>query len=209
VEKRLLAVAVAVLLSGCGDTESDTPPPEPAAPAGVYGQAPAAQGGIPSVITLESLADAPPMEGETPSETIMDQLAIAFSPTELLVQVGTTVQFQNSEVVPHNVQVTSMARDSMIFDEDTLLGETRSFTFDEEGAYDVKCNVHPGMIAFIFVTAAPYAVLADKQGAFELTGVPAGDYTLKVWSVDEDAGSEQTIVKAEGASTEVTLPPAA
>jgi hypothetical protein len=61
------------------------------------------------------------------------------------------------------------------------------------------------MIAFIFVTTAPHSVLADREGAFELSGVPAGEYTLKVWSVDEDARSEQTIVKAEGEGTEVTL----
>ena len=200
-----LAVGVAVLLSGCADAEPETGPPEPIAPVGVYGQAPAAQGGIPSVITLESLAAVAPLEEDADSEVTMDQLGLAFSPTQLLVRVGTTIHFQNSEIIAHNVQVSSMARDSTIFDEDTLLGQTTSFIFDEEGGYDVTCNLHPGMTAFIFVTGAPHAVLADQEGSFELSGIPAGEYTLKVWSVDVDTHSEQTIVKADGAGTEVTL----
>ncbi len=200
-----IGVGLAVLLSSCADAEPDATPPEPSPPTGVYGQAPAAQGGIPSVITLESPGSVARVQDNEPSKVIMDQLALTFSPAHLLVRLGTTVDFQNSEIIPHNVHVTSMAGDSTMFDEDTLLGQNVSFVFDEEGGYDVTCNLHPGMTAFIFVTAAPYAVLANQQGSFELSGVPTGEYTLKVWSVDADARSEQTIVKAEGEATEVTL----
>ena len=199
-----LGVGIA-LLSGCADAEPDPPVPEPAAPDGVFGRAPAAAGGIPSVVTLEPLQpEAPGPEGEPPG-AVMDQLAIAFLPTTLLVQVGTTVNFQNSEVVTHNVHVTSMANDSTVFDEDTLLGEGKPFVFDEDGGYDVKCNLHPGMTAFIFVTSARYAVLAQSDGSFELSDVPAGEYTLKVWSVEATARSEQVIVRRDGEGTEVTL----
>ena len=200
-----IGVGLAVLLSGCADAEPDATPPEPSPPAGVYGQAPAAQGGIPSVITLESPGSVAPVQKNERSEVIMDQLALTFSPARLLIRVGMTVNFQNSEIIAHNVHVTSMAGDSTMFDEDTLLGQNVSFVFDEEGGYDVTCNVHPGMTAFIFVTAAPYAVLADQRGAFELSDVPAGEYTLRVWSVDTETRSEQTIVKAEGEGTEVAL----
>ena len=154
------------------------------------------------MITLD--AQAPLDRGEAP-EYLIDQLGLQFSPPRLLVRVGQPVRFQNSETIAHNVHVTSMSGDSTVFTEDTMIGQTASFVFDEEGGFDVKCDVHPGMTAFIFVTSAPYAVFAESDGAFHISGVPAGEYTLKVWSVDAAAPSEQTIVTADGAGTEVTL----
>ena len=197
-----LGIGAAVLMCSCANAEPDAPQSEPTPPEGVFGQAPAALGGIPSVITLE--AEAPFDRGEPP-EFLMDQLGLQFSPPRLFVRVGEPVRFQNSESIAHNVHVSSMSGDSTVFSEDTMLGQSASFVFDEEGGYDVKCDVHPGMTAFIFVTSAPYAVFAAQDGAFHVTGVPAGEYTMKVWSVDEAARSEQTIVAAEGEGTEVTL----
>ena len=197
-----LGVGAAVLFCSCADAEPDSPRSEPTPPEGVFGQAPAALGGIPSVITLE--AEAPIDRSEAP-EFLMDQLGLQFSPLRLLVRVGQPVRFQNSESIAHNVHVRSMSGDSTVFNEDTMLGQSASFVFDEEGGYDVKCDVHPGMTAFIFVTSAPYAVFAEQDGAFHASGVPAGEYTLNVWSVDAAAHSEQTIVTAEGEGTEVTL----
>ena len=98
-----------------------------------------------------------------------------------------------------------MVGNSTMFDEDTLLGQNVSFVFDEEGGYDVTCSIHPGMNAFIFVTAAPYAVLADQLGAFEFSDVPTGEYALRVWSVEPGARSEQAIVKVDGEGAEVAL----
>lgn len=197
-----VGVGVAVLLCSCADAKPDAPPSELTPSEGVFGQAPAALGGIPSVITLETQA---PLDRSEAPEFLMDQLGLQFSPLRLFVRVGEPVRFQNSESIAHNVHVSSMSGDSTVFNEDTMLGQSASFVFDEEGGYDVKCDVHPGMTAFIFVTSAPYAVFAEQDGAFQLSRVPAGEYTLKVWSVDAAARSEQTIVTADGEGTEVTL----
>ena len=175
-----IGFGLAVLFCSCADAEPEAAQPEPT-PEGVFGRAPAAQGGIPSVITLD--AQAPVNRGEAP-EFLIDQLGLQFSPPRLLVRLGQPVRFQNSETIAHNVNVTSMSGDSTVFSEDTMIGQTASFVFDEEGGFDVKCDVHPGMTAFIFVTSAPYAVFAESDGAFHISGVPAGEYTLKVWSVD-------------------------
>jgi hypothetical protein len=47
--------------------------------------------------------------------------------------------------------------------------------------------------------------LAGIEGGFELPDVPAGEYSLEVWTVEEAARSEQVIVVTDGEGTEVTL----
>ena len=46
----------------------------------------------------------------------------------------------------------------------------------------VHCNVHPWMKAYIGVVDNPFYVVTGKDGSFELKGVPAGEYTLAVWT---------------------------
>ena len=195
---------IGALLVSCADAEPDTPPPEATPAEGVFGRAPAAVGGIPSVITLGTPA---PVDFGEAREPVMDQLGLAFSPRHLLVRPGEPVHFANSETLPHNVHVRSVAGDSTVLNADTPPGERFSFVFDEEGGYDVLCDVHPGMTAFIFVTDAPRAIFAEMDGSFHLSGVPAGEYTLTVWSLDPAARTTQTIVAREAGGTEVTLPP--
>lgn len=196
-----LLLPLAVLLWSCADAESDAPPAEPE---GVFGQAPAAIRGIPSVITLEPLE---PVEVRQTGEALMDQIGFNFSPQHLLVRVGEAVHFHNSEATPHNVRVLSLSGDSTVFNEDTLQGQIASFLVDEEGGYDVTCDVHPGMTAFIFATSAAYAVFADRNGAFHLPEVSAGEYALEVWSVDAAVRSARTIQVREAEGTEVMLTP--
>ncbi len=49
------------------------------------------------------------------------------------------------------------------------------------------------MGAFLIVTSAPYFAVADKQGAFEIDGIPEGTYVARVWNLDPKRRSERTI----------------
>jgi hypothetical protein len=50
------------------------------------------------------------------------------------------------------------------------------------GVITLRCNAgHFWMNGAIHVAAHPYYAVTDKQGAFKLTDVPPGEYTLKVW----------------------------
>jgi plastocyanin len=137
----------------------------------------------------------------------MDQLGLAFSPMQLLVRVGETVTFTNSETVTHNVKLSVSDNDSTVMDAETDPAGRVDFLFDQEGGYEVTCDHHPGMRAFIYVTSAPYATFAANNGSFRITDVPSGSYTLSVWSVDPTRRSERPL-DVTGPSTEVSLGPA-
>jgi len=134
----------------------------------------------------------------------MDQLGLVFTPTTLIVHVGETVVFTNSETLVHNVRLTFTDTDSTVLDVETDPGARAEFVFEHPGGYDVSCDHHPGMRAFVYATTTDRAVFADNSGAFVIPDVPPGAYTLSVWSVDPHLRSQQRI-QVDGPSTEVVL----
>jgi plastocyanin len=200
----------AAVASACGEPQAEVPPPaEATAPQGVYGVAPAAVGGTPSVVTLDPVGpsgDAPGAAaasgtGEPPT---MDQLGLVFTPPTLVARVGEPVAFTNSEALVHNVHVQLADNDSTVLNVETDPGARAEFVFDRAGGYDVTCDHHPGMRAFVYVTEAEHAVFADNAGNFLIPDVAPGAYDLSVWSIDPQRRLERRI-EVSGPSTEVTL----
>lgn len=191
--------AFTALGGGCANAPPETTPAE-----GVFGYAPPAVGSTPSVLTLHApgLSD---MDADEESP-VLDQAGLEFWPEELLVRVGQRMVFTNRELTSHNVYVRSTDSDSTVFNTDVHWGQSIEFVFDRQGPYDVTCNAHPDMHAFIYATETPYAAFADQEGYFLLPGVPPGTYTLSVWSVDPELRSQQTIDVSAG-STEVKIAP--
>jgi plastocyanin len=197
---------LAAVAAACGEPEAEAPPEQPR-PQGVYGVAPAAVGGTPSAITLTPAMDAGSARAARPDgqdPPVMDQLGLVFTPPTLFARVGEPVVFTNSETLVHNVRLTVTDTDSTVFDVETDPGARAEFVFERGGGYDVTCDHHPGMRAFIYATDAPYAVFADITGNFLIPDVPPGTYTLSVWSVNPNLRAERRL-EVSGPSTEVNL----
>ena len=60
------------------------------------------------------------------------------------------------------------------------LSRTYEYTFERPGAYTVTCDVHTDMQGSIFVTATPFAAIADSDGRFTLPDVVPGSYKVTV-----------------------------
>ena len=130
------------------------------------------------------------------------QKDLVFTPSLLPVRTGTKVEFPNLDDTYHNVFSFSPAKR---FD----LGRHRpedkpvpSQTFDKPGMVTLRCDIHEHMRAIVLVLDTPHFVICDPAGNFKLSGLPAGDYKLKVW-----LNSRKTLekpVKLTGSNT-VTL----
>jgi hypothetical protein len=132
----------------------------------------------------------------------MDQLGLAFTPQLLMVRTGETVTFTNSETIAHNVHVAFLDDGSVVLEYNTDPEASVDLLMEREGGYEVTCELHPGMRAFIYVTSAPHAVFASQNGNYRLEGVPTGAYDLSSWSVDPTLRSERAL-DVTGPSTEV------
>lgn len=110
----------------------------------------------------------------------IDQANLVFSPRVLPVLVGTTVDFQNSDAVLHNVFSPDACADK--FNLGTWpKGQSKSFTFKRECAATLLCKVHPEMEAFVVAVPTPYFAVTKADGSYHIADVPDGAYTVKVW----------------------------
>jgi len=132
---------------------------------------------------------------------ILDQRGCDFFPHVLLVPRSENLTIVNSDAVLHNVR----ASDSGI-DERTVFNiaqPIRGFRtvvkaerFPAPGIYHATCDAgHPWMSA-ILVADHPYCAVTDEDGAFVLSDVPPGKYTLRMWH----AGVAVTHTEKRGAT---------
>jgi plastocyanin len=131
----------------------------------------------------------------------MDQKALLFQPHVLVVPVGATVDFQNSDNVAHNVFWPNVGGNKK--DSHNLgtwpKGQSKSFKFEKTGVVPLLCNVHPEMSGFIIVTPTPYFAVADSSGAYKIDNVPDGSYTVVVWHEGSKPISKE--ISVAGATT--------
>jgi plastocyanin len=128
----------------------------------------------------------------------MSQRGLAFVPHILVVQEGTTVDFQNDDSVQHNVFWPSVGGNRK---EGHNMGtwpkgDKRSFQFNHPGVVPLLCNVHSEMSGFIVVSPTPYFAQADSSGHFKIDNIPDGKYVVVAWH--EGAKQQSKTVEVSG-----------
>ena len=184
-----LGVCLAAGLGALAAAARDTDPKPPAADAATKPVAATVRGTVTAesevpldemVVYLESPdADRPmPPPGEAVS---VSQKGARFEPKLTVVTVGQTVNFPNDEdrEIEHNVFSSSKAKKFDL----GLYGpkQSKSVTFDKPGAVLLRCSIHRFMDGVVYVSPTPYWSLVDKDGGYEIAGVPPGKWTLKTW----------------------------
>jgi len=115
-----------------------------------------------------------------PGRARMDQRGQTFVPHVLAVTAGTVVDFPNNDKTFHNVFSLSRVR---TFDLGRFApGRTGAVRFDRPGIVPIFCDIHSHMNAYVLVFGHPYFAVSDEAGRYTITDVPAGTYSLAVWS---------------------------
>jgi plastocyanin len=146
-----------------------------------------------SVIYLESTA---PVPAGTDKPVTMDQKGLRYEPHVLVIQVGTTVDFLNSDNVEHNVFWPSISGDKKKTHNMGTWpqGQKRPFKFSDPGVVTLLCNVHPEMAGYIIVSPTPYFAETDADGAYTIANVPDGQYTVNAWHEGKKLQSKKITV---------------
>jgi plastocyanin len=150
-----------------------------------------------------------PLDGQTrkaaPLHAVVDQVDRTFVPDLLVIPVGSTVEFPNSDAVSHQIYSFSSAKHFQL-----PLYRGKPYPpvhFDQSGVITLGCNIHDEMLAYLLVTDAPYFGRTDSTGRWS-TDLPRGRYQVTVWHPrirDSEADLVRELTIGEGDRAELTL----
>jgi plastocyanin len=127
----------------------------------------------------------------------MDQKHMQFIPHVLPVVLGTTVRFLNSDPTAHNVFSPDIEKYNL---GTWPQGQSKDHAFAACAkfpcVYTQLCRVHPEMEGFVVVLPNSYFAVSDKEGHYEIAGVPPGPYTVAVWHPKLKAQPKPVTVEA-------------
>jgi plastocyanin len=126
----------------------------------------------------------------------LSQRGSTFKPALLPVVKGTQVDMTNDDWVAHSVFSKSEPKS---FDLGLYAQDARKVvTFDKLGVVQVFCSIHPRMNAVVLVLQNPFFTTTARDGAFVLSGVPAGTYQLKLFRHGTAGEARSITVPASG-----------
>lgn len=139
---------------------------------------------------------------------VIDQKGCQYHPHVLGIRVGQTLKLRNSDGLLHNVHALpkvntpfNMAMPANRTEADTKFGK-------EEGMFQVKCDVHPWMTAYVGVFANSFFAVTGADGKFKISGLPPGTYDIEAWH--EKLGTQTlkvTVTAAKPAAANFSFAP--
>ena len=127
------------------------------------------------VVSREGPATSPERSGP---RAVMDQIDLAFEPHVLAVEVGTWIDFPNSDQVRHSIYSFSAAR---TFEIKLYRGsEVPPIQFGRAGLAVLGCNIHDDMLAYVYVLETKHFAVTGLDGRARIDGVVAARYRVRV-----------------------------
>jgi plastocyanin len=157
-----------------------------------------------AVVMVHSLDGA--AKPSAPVHAVMDQVDLMFTPDLLVIPLGSTVEFPNSDRTRHEVYSFSAAHSFQL-----PLYNGRPYPpvhFDKPGLVTLGCNIHDFMIAYIVVTEAAFYGTTSAAGVWSASGVPPGQYRVEIWHprlASGDDNSERTLAVDETAPQQIEI----
>ena len=139
----------------------------------------------------------------TTAPVVLDQVGCKYVPHVIAVMQGGSVEFRNSDSTMHNIhtmpEAAKNASRSMFRRGQRVRSGGEGVCNQPEVMFEVRCNNHPWMNAFINVAPTTFLAVTDAEGHFGISGLPAGDYVLT--AVHEKMGEQDIHVTVKPQET--------
>jgi hypothetical protein len=139
-------------------------------------------GAIQNVVVSISAGLPPGARFSIPQEpVVLNQKGCMFRPHVIATMVGQAIEVKNSDPLLHSVHSMD-AEQSPAFDfAQPTLGSRRVEPLQVVETFQVKCDLHPWMSAWVRVFNHPYFAVTGADGSFTIPPLPPGTYRVKAW----------------------------
>jgi len=121
---------------------------------------------------------------DPPSEPAhIEQNGCRYVPHMTALQTGQTLEIKNTDSTSHNLNLLAQKNPGFNVGQ-AMVGMVHEVKFanpEFDSPMFLKCDVHSWMGAYIAVFDHPFFAISDKNGDFEISSLPPGKYTVKVW----------------------------
>ena len=114
-------------------------------------------------------------------EAVITQAGCNYAPHVNGVVAGQRVKFINPDGTLHNVHVISRINPEFNASMPDFRKEMEVVFSKPEFMFQIRCDVHPWMQAWMAVMSHPFFAVTGKDGKFEIQNVPAGTYQIAAW----------------------------
>jgi plastocyanin len=111
----------------------------------------------------------------------LDQKGCQYVPHVMGIMVGQPYRILNSDGILHNIHTLPKINPSFNRGQPATVKEMTTSFPKPEGLFQVKCDVHPWMSAYIGVYTHPFFSVTGTDGKFTISGLDAGTYEITAW----------------------------
>lgn len=120
----------------------------------------------------------------------------AFEPLFQVAAVGAQIEVRNQDPVAHNTHLFDGRRTLFNVALPSAGAQTRKL-LARAGLFDVRCDMHPWMRAWVFVPPEAHYAVLWRPGEVSLPEIEPGRYRLRVWQPAR-GGSMRALTLAPG-----------
>ena len=130
---------------------------------------------------------------------VLDQKGCQYVPHVMGIMVGQTYRILNSDGILHNVHTLPKVNKPFNRAMPATLKEVTTKFDREEPIFQIKCDVHPWMSAYVGVFTHPFFSVTSADGKFTISGLDPGTYEITAWH--ERLGTQTASVTVSGSDT--------
>lgn len=129
----------------------------------------------------------------------LDQDGCVYKPHVMGIMVGQPYRILNSDGILHNVHTLPKVNPSFNRGQPGTVREMTTSFPKPENVFQIKCDVHPWMQAYIGVFTHPFFSVTGTDGKFSISGLEAGTYEITAWH--ERLGTQSASLTVTGSDT--------
>jgi plastocyanin len=130
---------------------------------------------------------------------VVDQDGCMYKPHVMGIMVGQTYRILNTDGILHNIHTLPKINPAFNRGQPATVKEMTTTFPKPESMFQIKCDVHPWMSAYMGVFTHPFFSVTSTDGKFTISGLDPGTYEITAWH--ERLGTQTASVMVSGTDT--------